>query len=288
MKINSIYSMKKACALALVISALASCTEDLKEPAPLNEQDASTIARAVYDTRTINWDNRLNDTYTNAEAVEDFGNVLFGWQDSRAYNSGGTCRIKLLKDALAADCGIISKIDVADGSEYELQFDVKYHSEFDWSRGGKVGFGFAIGDAASGCNPGWDGTGGTFRVIWYQDDAGRVYFQPYVYYKDQPESCGNRFGKTYPATGSLARGQWYTVKLYAKSNTGTSTNGRIKMTVNGTIVLDQAIRWTTNDSKRLINGIYFSTFRGGSEAYWQSSTDGYIYFDNVSWKRLAN
>lgn len=48
--------------------------------------------------------------------------------------------------------GVIAQIDVTDGSEYELHYDVKYHSQFDWIRGGKVGFGFKIGDGNTGCD----------------------------------------------------------------------------------------------------------------------------------------
>jgi hypothetical protein len=250
---------------------------------------ASIVAsELLYANRAIDWSDRLNDSYSLDEAVTDFGNIQYGWQESRAFNSAGTFRIKLLKNALGANCGIISKIDIASGSEYELQFDVKFHSAFDWSRGGKIGFGFSIGDGFSGCNPAWSGDGGTFRLMWYQNNDGRIYFQPYAYYKDQPENCGDTFNKTFPETGSLVRGHWYAVKLYAKSNTGTNTDGKIKLTIDGVVVLNQSIRWTTNDSKRLINALYLSTFRGGSQAYWQSDTDGYIYFDNLSWKKLSD
>jgi hypothetical protein len=262
-------------------------------PASNDPGAAGTVARNAmaatsYGTRTINWDHRAHDAYALDEAVSDFGNILFGWQEEKAFNSGGTCRIKLSKNSLGADCGMISKIAVSPGHEYEMQFDVKFHTAFDWSRGGKVGFGFSIGDGFSGCNPAWNGNGGTFRLVWYHDDNGNVYFKPYVYYKDQPEECGDSFGKKYPETGNLVKGHWYTVKIYVKSNTGTQSNGRIKLTVDDTVVLDQAIRWTTNDNKRLINAIYFSTFRGGSQPYWQSETDGYIYFDNLTWKKLAD
>lgn len=250
---------------------------------------SNVVAAATsYSSRTIDWNNRTNDTYTLDEVATDFGNILYGWQEEKAFNSSGTCRVRLLKNSLGSDGGIISKIAVPPGSEYELQFDVKFHSAFDWSRGGKIGFGFAIGDAFSGCNPAWSGDGGTVRLTWYQDDHGKVFFRPYVYYKDQPEECGDNFGKRFPDTGNLTRGTWYTVKMYIKSNTGSQANGWIKITIENDVILNQAIRWTTNDSKRLINGIYFSTFRGGSQSYWQSDTDGYIYFDNLRWTKLAD
>jgi hypothetical protein len=245
------------------------------------------VLNAINSTWTVNWNNYATGPYTSTDAAADFGNVT-GWNDSRTYISEGIFRIKLLKDALSADGGLIAKIDVSDGAAYELDFDVKFHSQFDFSRGGKIGFGFLVGDGNSGGDPGWDGNGGSLRLTWYQNDAGRVYFQPYLYYKDQPGEYGDTFDKTYPTTGSLVRGHWYHVHQYIKSNTGSNTDGHVQITVDGTVLLDRDIRWTTNDTKRLVRRICLSTFRGGSQDYWMSPTDGYIYFDNLSVHKISN
>ena len=271
--------------IMLLASLVFSCEDDITSPPVIADPDAATVARAIYSSRTVDFNNRTDGTYTSSEATTDFGNVS-GWNDSRAYNSGGTCRIAVLKNALGSASGMLSQIDVSDGDEYELQFDAKFHSAFEWSRGGKVGFGLYIGDGNTGCDKADDGLGGSLRVMWYQDDSGRTYFRPYAYYKDMPESCGNNFGKSYPSSGSISKATWYTIKLYAKSNTGTSTNGYIRVTINGTTVVGQSIRWTTDDSKRLIRRLFFHTFRGGSTSNWQASTDSYIYYDNVIWRNI--
>ncbi|CAF2915560.1 unnamed protein product [Rotaria sp. Silwood2] len=54
-------------------------------------------------------------------------------------------------------------------SAYELDFDVKFHSQFDWGRGEKVGFGFGIGigNGNTGCKIPTDGAGGSFCLVWY-------------------------------------------------------------------------------------------------------------------------
>jgi hypothetical protein len=241
---------------------------------------------AIKSTWTTNWNNYGDGTYTSGSAAADFGNVS-GWNQSRAWISGGTCRITLLKNALSGAGGVIANIDISDGSAYELDFDVRFHSQFDFSRGGKIGFGFLVGDGNTGGDPGWDGNGGSLRMMWYQTDAGRVFFQPYVYYRDQPGEFGNSFGKSYPSSGSLTKGTWYHVHMYIKSNTGSNTDGRAQILVNGTTLLDQAIRWTTNDSKRLIRTLSFHTFRGGSQSYWMSASDGYIYYDNLSVHKIS-
>ncbi|WP_205508609.1 polysaccharide lyase [Longitalea arenae] len=248
--------------------------------------NATVNTEAINSTFSVNWNNHADGVYTSSAAAADFGNIS-GWNDTRTWISGGTCRIKLLKNALSGAGGVIGNIDVSDGSAYELDYDVRFHSQFDFSRGGKIGFGFLVGDGNTGGDPGWDGNGGSLRLMWYQTDAGRVFFQPYIYYRDQPGQYGDTFGKSYPSSGSLNKGQTYHVHLYIKSNTGSNTDGHVQIVIDGTVVLDRAIRWTTNDSKRLIRQVSFHTFRGGSQTYWQSSTDGYIYYDNLSVHKIS-
>lgn len=233
----------------------------------------------------VNWD-RPDGVYGLTQAISDFTTVPFWGDQSRSNVSGSRFRTTLIKNALGSAGGVISRVDVPDGTEYQMQFDMMFDSQFDFSAGGKVGFGFLIGKGYTGGTPGTDGNGGSARLMWYKGWDGRVYLKPYVYYKDQPGTYGNDFAKTYPATGSIAKGQWYTIKMYVKSNTGSNTDGRVRMIINGTTVIDQAIRWATNDLERMVKNICFETFRGGSETYWQSATDGQIYFDNLSWSKL--
>ncbi len=223
----------------------------------------------------------LDGLYSLTQATTDFKSVL-GWAPTRMNISSGTMKTTLAKNVVGPDGGLVSWIDVPDAAGYQLNFDMMFDSQFDFSAGGKVGYGFLLGEGYTGGVPGTDGNGGSARLMWYKGWDGRVYLKPYLYYKDQPGQYGNDFAKSYPATGSVAKGTWYNVKMLVKSNTGSNTDGRIQMIINGTTVMDQPIRWTTNDLKRLINRVCFETFRGGADATWQSTTDGHIYFDNVT------
>jgi hypothetical protein len=60
-------------------------------------------------------------------------------------------------------------------------------------------------------------------------------------------------------SGSIEKGKWYKVHMYVKSNTSNNANGHVQLKINGEAVIDQSIRWTTNDSKRLINNLSFHT-----------------------------
>jgi hypothetical protein len=193
----------------------------------------------------------------------------------------------LLKYQIGPSGGNVSRVDVLDAQEYQLSFDMKFAADFDWSAGGKVGFGFLIGEGNTGGDPAWDGNGGSARIMWKKRSDGTAALVPYLYYKDQPGTYGNEFGKSYPATGSsLQKDTWYNVKIYVKSNTGWNTDGQIRIVINGTTLMDQAIRWTTNDLQRLVKNVCFETFRGGAESYWQSATDGSIYFNNVTYTAI--
>ncbi len=231
------------------------------------------------------WNNRPDGPYTLAQATLDFKNVVTGWNQNRMQIIGGKLRTTLTANVVGPEGGLVSWIDIADGAEYQLQFDMMFDNNFDFSAGGKVGFGFLLGAGYTGGQPATDGNGGSARIMWYKS-GGRSYLKPYIYHKDQPGQYGDDFAKSYPATGNIAKGQWHTVKIYVKSNTGSNTDGRLQVSINGTTLLDKAMRWTTNDAKRLINRICFETFRGGADASWTSPTDGQIYFDKVSWTAL--
>ena len=253
-------------------------------PPPPPPNNNSTSGTSAY-SPSASWGNRADGPYTLNQAMQDFKTPISGWDQNRMQIVGGKLRTTLLANVVGPAGGLVSWIDIQDGSEYQLQFDMMFDNNFDFSAGGKVGFGFLLGDGFTGGVPGTNGNGGSARVMWYRS-GGRNYLKPYLYYKDQPGQYGNDFGKTYPASGSIAKGVWHTVKIYVKSNNGSNNDGRIKMTINGTTLLDQNIRWSTNDAKRLINRICFETFRGGADASWTSPTDGQIYFDNVSWVSL--
>lgn len=274
------------CALTL----FGACRKEAASPSPLAAAAAlqtTAVGSAINSSWSINWNNYADGTYSSTAAASDFGNIT-GWVDSRCWISNGSCRIKLLANALSGAGGVVGNVDISDGSAYEVDYDIRFHSQFEWSKGGKLGFGFSIGDGNTGGDPGWDGNGGSARLMWYQTDAGRVFFQPYLYFKDQSGNYGETFGKSYPSSGSLNKGQWYHVHLYVKSNTGSNTDGHVQYVIDNTIVLDTDIRWTTNDSKRLIKGLTFHTFRGGSQDYWEASTDGYIYYDNLVVHKISS
>ncbi|WP_345952804.1 polysaccharide lyase [Mucilaginibacter sp. PAMB04168] len=272
----------------LVANALLSCGKQ-KPIAPSNQNNGVLPPQVTVASKSVNWNSNADGVYTVASAKSDMGDIIGTWRNADIFSN--TVKIKIPSNTLSS--GNIVNIDVADGTEYELSFKVRFGSTFEWSRGGKVGFGFHIGNGFTGCNKADDGTGGTARLMWYNPNGTKTsnsvndapYFRPYVYYKDMPEDCGNSFGKQ---SVRLNKNQWYTVKIRVKSNSGTATDGNVLYEIDGVPLLSQAIRWTTNDAYRKIKEITFHTFRGGSDEYWQSTTDGDIYYDDLTWTKIAD
>lgn len=236
---------------------------------------------------SANWKTRPDGLYTMAQATLDFMNPINGWTD-RMSISGGKLKTTLTKNVVGPDGGLVSWLDIPDASEYNMSYDFMFDNNFDLSQGGKIGWGFLIGDGFTGGVPGTGGTGASVRLMWYKAWSGApVIIRPYIYYKDQPGQYGDDFGKVYPTSGSISKGVWHKVNMYVKCNTGSNTNGRLKITIDGYTLVDMPIRYTTNDAKRLINRVTFETFRGGADASWTSTTDGIIYFDNLVMTPLA-
>jgi hypothetical protein len=274
--------------LAIVVS---SCKKEAIENDALSAIPSSVQSDlSVHLNLDLYWGNWSDGTYTSARAVSDFGNIsdYSSTEESRCYVIYEALRVKLIKNAQDAISGVVARIDVADHSRYTLTYDVKVGDTFDWAQvGGKLGFGFLIGQGYTGGASTQNGDGASFRLAWGVS-GGDAYFRPYVYYVDQPGVYGSSFGARYPATGSLSKNTWYTIALYTRSNTYANSDGSISMKVNGTTILsDGSFRWTTVHAQRLVNNLAWACFRGGGTGS-ESPTDGYAYFDNLHLEYMPN
>lgn len=272
--------------LVICLGLFVSCQDKNSLDAnPVQGPNSGAPATGVKTISNLNWD-RANGTYFQSMAISDFGKIA-DWNTGRASIADNTFRVLLLKDLLSGYGGLVGKANIEEGSEYKLSYELKFDKDFEWGKGGKVGFGLRIGENNTGCDRADDGNGGSARLMWYTSN-GNTKFKPYMYYKDMPGTCGDNVVNTavYPATGSIQKDTWYTIAMYVKSNTGTNTDGKIEFSINGITILNQNIRWTTNDTKRLINKLSMDIFRGGSTDDWKTPTDGYIYFDNLKVEKL--
>lgn len=263
---------------------------------------SSPFSNQENDTRSINFNlpNQILNTEIKAEDV--FMNKVSGWEDSIVTANQVVIKDNRLKVVLPAKYGskrgVVSRIEVPDRDAYQLEFEVAFHSQFSLSKGGKVGFGFAVGQGVTGGrinSAGQDKVrdlklGGSFRLVWIRRD-GKHYFIPYVYYQDMDTLYGMDFEHN---RYLIKPGKKYNVRLSIRTNTSeNSMDGYGKMEVkekyesNYTTVWEKNdIRWSGNasESMRKITKIYFSVFRGGSsDSYSGDNGAQGIYFDDFSW-----
>jgi len=111
----------------------------------------------------INWNNYPDGTYSETQARKDFGNIS-NWNDLRASIKNGALKISISENSLSSG-GIIAKWDIENASSYEISYDILFDSNFEWSKGGKCGFGLQLGDGNTGGDPAWDGNGGSMRMM---------------------------------------------------------------------------------------------------------------------------
>ena len=116
-----------------------------------------------------------------------------------------------------------------------------------------------------------DGSNGlSTRLMWRTGGAGEVYA-----YLPSSVNFGTSLGR---GNWTYMPGAWEHVEEYVHLNDVGRQNGQIVVFVNGTKVLDeeQLVFRTTTDLQ--IDGIFFSTFFGGSDPTWATPRDQYVDF----------
>ena len=114
-------------------------------------------------------------------------------------------------------------------------------------------------------------------MMWRVDGA----IVQYVYHPDQPESYGEDFPWT--AEGDplfFQPGQWYEVVHEIQMNTPGLNDGSITAWLDGELALEaEGMRFRDIDDFA-IDGMYFSTFFGGSNSSWATTADETVLFDD--------
>lgn len=238
---------------------------------------------------------KFNDTAfsqsENTEVNEGFGNETITLKKGIRPKSGGKCRpAKGITETPIKDLN---------ASSYKLKFELKFDKNFDFDRGGKVGYGLKIGDGITGCkaDDSRADKGGSFRVMWRglgdknidiskceidNDITTKGELYPYIYHRDMTDRCGENFDKAF----AISRNKWYAVELEFKANTSAKADGKaiLKIGESGkamTTVLNRNINWSNDSKKRNASSVIYHLFRGGSDSNWASHEDGKIEIRNV-------
>ncbi len=168
-----------------------------------------------------------------------------------------------------------------------LSYDVKFHSAFEFVKGGKLP-GLGGGEKPTGCTSDPDEMDGwTIRVMWLNAGTGGAIVPVlYVYDRDRPPGvCGDVY--VLPDENPefvFHTGSWYRVDLQVQMNsTMGGHNGWARLYVEGVLVAeatDLSLKATLGMG---IDTFMFNTFHGGDDNSWApQQEETYAYFDNFT------
>lgn len=148
--------------------------------------------------------------------------------------------------------------------EAYLKYYVRFPAGFDFVKGGKMP-GLFGGTVTSGQHIPDGANGFSTRYMWRAKGAGEVYA-----YLPTSKEHGTSLGRgdwTFPT------GRWIRVEQRVKLNTVGKSDGQIQVWMDGVQVASHTGLKFRTTSKLKIEGIFFSTFFGGSDSSWASPRD---------------
>ncbi|ORX38393.1 hypothetical protein BD324DRAFT_649765 [Kockovaella imperatae] len=171
-----------------------------------------------------------------------------------------------------------------------LAYDIYFSSDYQWVQGGKLP-GLKGGPETFGCSGGseTDGTGCfSTRLMWRTNGMGEVYaYIPTMSIKnfcsDTGIICNSDYGTSLDrGSFSFVSGQWQTIYLVVVLNEVGVANGVVQLYYNGVQAMNfQNLELRSASSLAGINGMFFSTFFGGSDSTWATPTEQFTYFKNI-------
>ncbi len=155
-----------------------------------------------------------------------------------------------------------------------VSYWIRFDDDFDFVKGGKLP-GLMGGTANTGGDKPNGTDGFTARMMW-RTDGKKV---QYVYHPDQPNSYGEDFEWNEGGQRYFVPGQWHHVEHRVVINTPGQYDGIVEGWFDGELALHiDDLRFCTTDAFS-IDGLYFSTFFGGSGSDWAPSKDETVDFD---------
>jgi hypothetical protein len=154
-----------------------------------------------------------------------------------------------------------------------LSYAVRFSEDFDFVKGGKLPGLYGGAGNSGGDIP--DGTDGfSTRLMWRRDGAGELYA-----YLPTSEGYGTSIDR---GAWTFQPGVWHRIEQEVVLNHPDQANGRVRVWVDDTLVINQSgLQFRTVDGLK-IDGLFFSTFFGGGDASWSTPKDVYADFADFS------
>lgn len=221
----------------------------------------------------------VDDPFPTSNASSSSGLVLQVTypQGSYSHGTGGTQFINLWNSS--------------DGSQFNsmiASYEVAFDTNFDWVKGGKLP-GIRGGLNSTGCSGGSEADGVSCfssRIMWRQNGEGEVYaYIPETggICSQQNVICNSDFGISLSrGSFSFTAGQWSRITMLVQLNNPPSlANGNIQLYFNDALAINQTGLQIRTSSSLVANGLFFSTFFGGSDQTYATPQTTHTYFRNL-------
>jgi hypothetical protein len=162
-----------------------------------------------------------------------------------------------------------AKLGIAPQDGLRLSYYVRFSENFDFVKGGKLpGLYGGTGNNGGDIPDGEDGF--STRFMWRSGGEGEVYA-----YLPTSREHGTSIGR---GDWSFRPQTWYRLEQEVTLNQPGQSNGRLRVWVEGQLVLDRTDLSFRSTEDLKIEGILFSTFFGGSDRTWATPEDVYADF----------
>lgn len=206
-------------------------------------------------------------------------------------------KIKHPKGSCSSACGIpggagfnVLPFDNFNGNISTLQYEVFFHSTFNFVKSGKLIGMYGGSTGCSGCNDDVTSRTNCFsaRICWGKEGNGYPYLYLPLNVNHEAEFCSLANGGTCTAgcglgfnqTRYFERNKWTQIKEHIKLNTPGKNDGVLQVWVNGDKKIDyRKMNFRTKLSVG-IKGFVFHPFFGGSGDSFATPVDTYTMFKN--------
>ncbi len=167
----------------------------------------------------------------------------------------------------------LAGLGIQPADKLRLSYFVRFSENFNFVKGGKLP-GLFGGVANSGGKTPNGKDGFSTRYMWRRDGAGEVYA-----YLPTSKEYGTSLGR---GAWNFEPGVWYRLEQEVTLNRPGKKDGRVRVWINGNQVFEQAGLIFRSTPTLKINGVFFSTFFGGSDRSWSTPKSVYADFANFS------
>jgi len=260
-----------------------------------------TAAMSTTDTQALlvsQWSlgkGRIQDNPQNLAFVDDpFPNSPPLGTNSSASSTSPVLRVTYPEGSFSHDTGgaqLYTLWNTTDGSSFNtmmVTYEVAFDAGFDWVKGGKLP-GLRGGLNSSGCSGGNKSDGlecFSSRIMWRASGHGENY--AYIPTTNGLCSragiiCNSDYGISLQRGAfAFVKGKWNRITMLVQMNSPpTSPNGNIAVYFNDLPAISKSSLQIRAADSVAANGLYLSTFFGGSDASWATPVTTHTYFRNI-------